>query len=146
MILQESNEQRVITVRISDDLHSRIKEAAHDNGVSMNTMCIDMFEHCLNESDLNKPLVGDYVLVKSVPAHWDGSGESDEDRESLVGHVGIVCESLPDEEMCHIKFADSKLHSGKVLDESIGFRNVEYQCLTVLSRPKQPITNYIIAN
>jgi len=48
MILQESNEQRVITVRISDDLHSRIKEAAHDNGVSMNTMCIDMFEHCLD--------------------------------------------------------------------------------------------------
>jgi hypothetical protein len=39
-----------------------------------------------------KYLVHSYIKVIGVPDPWEGSGEDDCDRESLVGHIGIVIE------------------------------------------------------
>ena len=40
--------QAVITVRMSSELHQQLKSAAHKAETSLNKLCIDMLEHCLD--------------------------------------------------------------------------------------------------
>lgn len=38
----------MVTVRMEEELHEALKIASHKHLTSMNKLCIDMFEHCLN--------------------------------------------------------------------------------------------------
>jgi hypothetical protein len=79
------------------------------------------------------PHLGDYVRVDSVPDAWEGSGESEEDRRSLVGHVGLVVEVAPGWEGCEgmalVRFPLA------FTERRTGQRNIEFEALVVVSSP-----------
>lgn len=88
---------------------------------------------------------GDYVRVSKVPGPWEGSGESDADRESLVGHVGVVVEAGVDNDLVLVRFPyHGIIHPG--WNGEIGQRNIELDCLVLVSRPSCKLTSHIFEN
>lgn len=84
---------------------------------------------------------GDYVKVIAAPDPWEGAGESDSDRISLLGHVGIIVEVEPPEgnwgyECALVRFP----HVGF---EITGQRNIELRCLELVSSPAVQIAEAI---
>lgn len=83
------------------------------------------------------PQVGDYVLVSSLPESWEGSGEPDEDRQALVGHVGVVVEVTEyDAFVCFPGLKDAVM---------VAQRNIEFEALTVISSPAAPLPDSVYA-
>jgi len=81
-----------------------------------------------------KPIrIGDYVQVKKQPKGWDGSGEIEYERTSLVGHVGVVVHIDVDEDFYLVRFTAFQPR----LDDLSFVRNIERRCLRRLTR--QPV-------
>jgi hypothetical protein len=77
-------------------------------------------------------------MVTGRPDPWESSGEDDNDITSLLGHVGIVVESLGEE--------DDPLHLVRFPDvnhERTGQRNIESSKLMCVATPAVPITNHL---
>jgi len=96
----------------------------------------------MNDEELK---VGDYVKVIAIPGPWESSGESDEDRESYVGHVGVILERVlgdddPEFDFCYVSFP---LTDWEVWDERDRShqRNIERSCLEKVSTPAKPLPN-----
>lgn len=80
--------------------------------------------------------VGDYVEVVRAPDSWEGSGESEEDRQAFIGHVGRVGEvvaEVDDDFMLYIIFNDY------FASEGTAGRNIEGKSLKLVSRPDKPL-------
>ena len=82
--------------------------------------------------------LGDYVLVICQPAEWESSGEEQEDLEAWVGQVGIVVEVDSELQQCLCRFPsfDNENETGQ--------RNIEWEALTIVSRPATKLTRYCL--
>jgi hypothetical protein len=91
--------------------------------------------------------VGDYALIVKVPDAWEGAGEDPEDREALLGHVGLVVE-VPDPNQEYFGLDDCVLLRFPWLNSEgvTGQRNVEITALEVVSSPALPIPLDLIMN
>lgn len=79
--------------------------------------------------------VGDYVKVIAIPDSWEGAGESDSDRESLLGHVGVIVEAAV-EDLVLVRFP-----SAHWFDSEAGQRNIETSALEIVA-PAPPVPLY----
>ena len=78
--------------------------------------------------------VGSYVIVISIPAPWESSGESPQDLYSYVGHIGLVVEvsgPLSD----HSKGTAFVRFPFLYADDRTGQRNIEFEALALVSSP-----------
>lgn len=80
---------------------------------------------------------GQYAVVRDLPAAWEGSGESEADRTTLIGHVCLILEHDEKLNVCLVKFPDPSSDG----DTSCGQRNIECRSLSVVSVPVKPIFN-----
>ena len=72
--------------------------------------------------------IGDYVKVVKVPDPWEGAGESDSDRESLLGHVGVIVEVGAVDDLALVRFPSVGYY-----DEETGQRNIETSALEIVA-------------
>jgi len=87
--------------------------------------------------------VGDYVKVTKVADPWEG-GDSEEDRETYIGHVGVVVELSPpydpvdgsvvNEAMFLVRFPHC------IKEHYTGQRWFEEGSVELVSAPKVPIS------
>ena len=49
-----------------------------------------------------------YLQVVKVPAVGEGTGESSEDVQSLVNHIGVMVDSLPEDGITFVRFFDNQ--------------------------------------
>ncbi len=87
--------------------------------------------------------IGDYVKVVRVADPWEG-GDSDEDRKTYIGHIGIVVELSPlddpvdgnvvNETMFLVRFPHC------IKEHYTGQRWFEKDSVEVVSSPKVPIS------
>ena len=77
--------------------------------------------------------IGDYAFIHTKPEAWDGSGESSEDQEALIGHVGLVVEVDNEDGFALLRFPwlDAEGVTGQ--------RNVELSALQVVSSCAGPL-------
>lgn len=80
---------------------------------------------------------GAYVRVVATPRMWEGAGESPRDRESLVGHYGLVVELDEITELCLVQF----MQPGKLCQRWIEWKCLELESLS--DRPALPISKHI---
>jgi hypothetical protein len=82
--------------------------------------------------------LGDYVLVTKRPADWESSGELEEDITAWVGQVGIVVEVDVElqQSLCRFPSFDNENETGQ--------RNIEWESLTIVSRPAAKLTRYCL--
>lgn len=83
---------------------------------------------------------GDYVKVVEMPQPWEGSGEGDVERATLIGQVGVVCEvddqnGFEDDPMLHVRFPVWWF-------DGVCCRNIEQSVVTLVSRPLCPIAEH----
>ena len=90
--------------------------------------------------------IGDYVKVVSVPESWEGAPEDENDRKSLVGHIGMVIDADTEEARedggftAFVRFP-AHLPNWPPLWE----RWIEVSALEVVSSP-QPVSQTILDN
>lgn len=80
--------------------------------------------------------IGDYVKVVKVPTSWEGAGESDKNRESLLGHVGVIIEVGAVDDLALVRFP-----SANDRDIESGQRNIEISALEIVA-PCPPVPLY----
>lgn len=103
----------------------------------VSAMLVNVEASAVNE-DIEEVQLGDYVLVVGQPDEWESSGEEDEDIRAWVGQVGIVVEIDPDLQQCLCRFPsfDNENETGQ--------RNIEWEALTIVSRPAAKLTRYCL--
>lgn len=90
--------------------------------------------------------VGDYARIIDLPEAWEGSGEDEEDRMALLGHVGLVIE-IDDDPNDYTSCHCALLRFPWLNEEGItGQRNVELSVLEFVSRPIGSLPTHLIEN
>jgi hypothetical protein len=95
--------------------------------------------------------VGDYVRVDKVPGPWEGSGESESDRQALVGHVGVVVEcavgGVGDDVTTEWAFVRFPYRGRTNIFSNLAVaRNIELGALTFISRPSRRLPATMLDN
>lgn len=88
--------------------------------------------------------VGDYVKVIAIADPWEG-GDSDDDRQTYIGHVGVITEvdaagcycdtSVPDDTIYLTRFPN------QAEEHITGQRWFEERVLELVSSPAVPISH-----
>jgi hypothetical protein len=100
------------------------------------------------------PRVGDYVKVIETPDSWEGSGEDEEDRVALIGHVGVIVEldhgDYTDKHgkptgMALVRFPVGRLDGDDWKQRSVQ-RNIEFTALSQVSSPLNPLPQSLLDN
>ena len=130
----------------------QIRRRIRDNGVCQDDAMyllseIDKLEIELEETiPYAKPLkIGDYVKVVSVPEPWEGAPEDEDDRKSIVGHIGMVIDADTEEAREDGVFTAFVRFPSVTNWPPLWERWIEVSALEVVSSP-QPVSQTVLDN